>query len=66
MLKRYYLALFPLCILVAACSDNSMLTPESETVKEGGKFVLEPQHNVMIMEGISLVIRQQKSSLMIW
>ncbi|MDF7680136.1 lytic murein transglycosylase B [Enterobacteriaceae bacterium ESL0689] len=51
MLKRYYLALFPLCILVAACSDNSMLTPESETVKEGGKFVLEPQHNVMIMEG---------------
>ena len=50
MLKRRYLALLPLCVLLAACSSKPKTTAEPQTAGGGG-FLLEPQHNVMEMGG---------------
>ena len=50
MLKRRYLALLPLCVLLAVCSSKPKTTAEPQTAGGGG-FLLEPQHNVMEMGG---------------
>ncbi|HHB8548720.1 TPA: lytic murein transglycosylase B [Klebsiella pneumoniae] len=51
MLKRRYLALLPLCVLLAACSSKSKTPAETEMASGTGGFLLEPQHNVMQMGG---------------
>ena len=51
MLKRRYLALLPLCVLLAACSSKPKATAVTETTGGSGGFLLEPQHNVMNMGG---------------
>lgn len=52
MLKRRYLTLLPLCVLVAACSSKPK-TAEAPTTAptSSGGFLLEPQHNVNMMGG---------------
>ena len=51
MLKRRYLALLPLCVLLAACSSKPKTPAETEMASGTGGFLLEPQHNVMQMGG---------------
>ncbi|EIV6181862.1 lytic murein transglycosylase B [Klebsiella aerogenes] len=51
MLKRRYLALLPLCALLAACSSKPKTPAEAEMASGTGGFLLEPQHNVMQMGG---------------
>lgn len=51
MLKRRYLALLPLCVLLAACSSKPQTPAEKEMAGGTGGFLLEPQHNVMQMSG---------------
>jgi membrane-bound lytic murein transglycosylase B len=65
MLKRRYLALLPLCVLLAACSSKPKTTAEPQTAGGGG-FLLEPQHNVMEMGAISLTTRRRSSSSIKW
>ncbi|EFU5017807.1 lytic murein transglycosylase B [Salmonella enterica] len=52
MFKRRYVALLPLCVLLAACSGTpkSSRTQTAPGTPSGG-FLLEPQHNVMRMGG---------------
>ncbi|MGU7808028.1 lytic murein transglycosylase B, partial [Escherichia coli] len=44
MLKRRYLALLPLCVLLAACSSKPKTPAETEMASGTGGFLLEPQH----------------------
>ena len=52
MLKRRYVTLLPLFVLLAACSSKPKPTEtETTTGTPSGGFLLEPQHNVMQMGG---------------
>ncbi len=52
MFKRRYVTLFPLFMLLAACSSKPKPTEtETTTGTPSGGFLLEPQHNVMQMGG---------------
>ncbi|WP_176691636.1 lytic murein transglycosylase B [Superficieibacter electus] len=53
MFKRRYLTLFPLITLLAACSSQPKTSASPETVAPApsGGFLLEPQHNVMMLSG---------------
>lgn len=52
MLKRRYLTILPLCVLVAACSSKPKNAEAPTTVNApSGGFLLEPQHNVTMMGG---------------
>jgi len=52
MLKRRYLALLALATLLAACSSKPKTSAmPSETAAPSGGFLLEPQHNVMMLSG---------------
>ncbi|WP_054177673.1 lytic murein transglycosylase B [Trabulsiella odontotermitis] len=53
MLKRRFLVLLPLAVLIAACSSSpKTATPQTVTAPApSGGFLLEPQHNVMVMSG---------------
>ncbi|MCS2168932.1 lytic murein transglycosylase B [Scandinavium sp. TWS1a] len=51
MLKRRYLTLLPLCVLVAACSSKPKTAEAPTTVNTSGGFLLEPQHNTTLMGG---------------
>ncbi|MFW0766750.1 lytic murein transglycosylase B [Trabulsiella odontotermitis] len=53
MLKRRFLALLPLAVLIAACSSSPKTTAPQTANSPGssGRFLLEPQHNVMVMSG---------------
>lgn len=52
MLKRRYIALLPLCVLLAACSSKpkTAAAPATAGTPSGG-FLLEPQHNALIPTG---------------
>lgn len=52
MFKRRYVALLPLCVLLAACSSTPKSSEtQATTGTPSGGFLLEPQHNVMQMGG---------------
>ncbi len=52
MFKRRYVALLPLCVLLAACSSTPKSSEtQATTGTSSGGFLLEPQHNVMQMGG---------------
>lgn len=52
MFKRRYVTLLPLFVLLAACSSKPKPTEtETTTGTPSGGFLLEPQHNVMLMGG---------------
>ncbi|EJP3761309.1 lytic murein transglycosylase B [Salmonella enterica] len=52
MFKRRYVALLPLCVLLAACSSTPKSSEtQTTTGTPSGGFLLEPQHNVMQMGG---------------
>ncbi|KFC06379.1 membrane-bound lytic murein transglycosylase B [Trabulsiella guamensis ATCC 49490] len=53
MLKRRFLVLLPLAVLIAACSSSPKTTAPQTANAPGssGRFLLEPQHNVMVMSG---------------
>ncbi len=52
MVKRRYVTLLPLFVLLAACSSKPKPTEtETTTGTPSGGFLLEPQHNVMQMGG---------------
>lgn len=52
MFKRRYVTLLPLFMLLAACSSKPKPTEtETTTGTPSGGFLLEPQHNVMLMGG---------------
>lgn len=52
MLKRRYLTILPLCVLVAACSSKPQTAEApTTTAPSSGGFLLEPQHNVTLMGG---------------
>ncbi|RFU90397.1 MULTISPECIES: lytic murein transglycosylase B [Citrobacter] len=52
MFKRRYVALLPLCVLLAACSSKPKPSEtQTTTGTPYGGFLLEPQHNVMLSGG---------------
>ena len=52
MFKRRYVTLLPLFVLLAACSSKPKPTEtDTTTGTPSGGFLLEPQHNVMLMGG---------------
>ncbi len=52
MFKRRYVTLLPLFVLLAACSSKPKPTEtDTTTGTPSGGFLLEPQHNVMQMDG---------------
>ncbi|AVE69963.1 TPA: lytic murein transglycosylase B [Citrobacter koseri] len=52
MFKRRYVALLPLFALLAACSSKPQSSEiQTTTGAPSGGFLLEPQHNVMVMGG---------------
>ncbi|WP_318378177.1 lytic murein transglycosylase B [Enterobacter sp.] len=53
MFKRRYAALLPLVVLLSACSSKPKVTQAETTTSSApsGGFLLEPQHNVMLLGG---------------